>query len=482
MTATSSTSCAACRCSTGLDRRPARASSPRPARRSTFAPGDELFRRGRSRPTSGGCCSTARSTWSGGSGTRRPWSATMDVRRASGPAASGPGTRNGVYLATGRASAPGRLLRVPAERAAASWRSRGSRSASTCIEGLCRRPRATSSRRPASASRWSRSAPSPPGWRTRSTTRPPPRPARSTRSSRRCDDLLASLRRLAEAGITAEPVRRARRAAPRARAGAGAAPTRWPLADREDELSDWLDRPRASTEDWLIAPPLAARRRRRRLVRAGRPRRSAGPALEPGLDWVASSLIDGRACSPRSRSRPGGSPTWSPRCKSYSQLDRASVQRIDVTEGLESTLVDAGAQARGRRHRRARATPPTCPEIEAIPGELNQVWTNLIDNAVDAMDGAGTLRVVDRGPTATTSWSRSPTPAPACPTRSPPTPSSRSSPPRTSARAPARPRHLAPDRRRAPRRRHHRGTTRGRDGLPGPAPGVRGLTPTEASR
>jgi signal transduction histidine kinase len=36
------------------------------------------------------------------------------------------------------------------------------------------------------------------------------------------------------------------------------------------------------------------------------------------------------------------------------------------------------------------------PQIEAYPGELNQVWTILIDNAVDAMDGAGTLRVATR--------------------------------------------------------------------------------------
>jgi signal transduction histidine kinase len=36
------------------------------------------------------------------------------------------------------------------------------------------------------------------------------------------------------------------------------------------------------------------------------------------------------------------------------------------------------------------------PKIEASPGELNQVWTNLIDNAIDAMDGAGTLRLATR--------------------------------------------------------------------------------------
>jgi signal transduction histidine kinase len=36
------------------------------------------------------------------------------------------------------------------------------------------------------------------------------------------------------------------------------------------------------------------------------------------------------------------------------------------------------------------------PRIEAIPGELNQVWTNLIDNAIDAMEGKGTLRLSTR--------------------------------------------------------------------------------------
>ena len=39
---------------------------------------------------------------------------------------------------------------------------------------------------------------------------------------------------------------------------------------------------------------------------------------------------------------------------------------------------------------------PALPHIEAYAGELNQVWTNLVDNAVDAMDGVGTLRVATR--------------------------------------------------------------------------------------
>ena len=56
--------------------------------------------------------------------------------RVSGPAASGAWDEHGVYLATGRGPTAGRVLRVPARRAAARWPSSGSRSASHLIEGL----------------------------------------------------------------------------------------------------------------------------------------------------------------------------------------------------------------------------------------------------------------------------------------------------------------------------------------------------------
>jgi signal transduction histidine kinase len=81
--------------------------------------------------------------------------------------------------------------------------------------------------------------------------------------------------------------------------------------------------------------------------------------------------------------------------RSYSQLDRASLQQTVVSEGLESTLVVLG-------HRMpagvtvTRDYDPDTPVIDAIPGELNQVWTNLITNALDAMDGSGTLRLATR--------------------------------------------------------------------------------------
>ena len=75
--------------------------------------------------------------------------------------------------------------------------------------------------------------------------------------------------------------------------------------------------------------------------------------------------------------------------RSYSQLDRAPRQVIDVTEGLESTLALLRDRLQGLTVVRDYA--PDLPRIEASPAELNQVWTNLIVNAADAMAGSGTL-------------------------------------------------------------------------------------------
>jgi signal transduction histidine kinase len=81
--------------------------------------------------------------------------------------------------------------------------------------------------------------------------------------------------------------------------------------------------------------------------------------------------------------------------RSYSQLDRASMQPLEVTDGLDSTLAMLGHKL-GGGVTVLREYGADVPRIEASAGELNQVWTNLIDNALDAMDGTGTLRVATR--------------------------------------------------------------------------------------
>lgn len=81
--------------------------------------------------------------------------------------------------------------------------------------------------------------------------------------------------------------------------------------------------------------------------------------------------------------------------KAYSYLGQGPLQAVDVNEGLKSTLVIL----RNKLKRGIRVTQeldPALPRIEAYGSELNQAWTNLIDNAVDAMDGTGALHLATR--------------------------------------------------------------------------------------
>lgn len=78
--------------------------------------------------------------------------------------------------------------------------------------------------------------------------------------------------------------------------------------------------------------------------------------------------------------------------KSYTYLDQAPLLEVDVHEGLENTLVIMQHKLKkGVTIRREYS--PNLPHIEAYASELNQVWTNIIDNAVDAMNGQGELTI-----------------------------------------------------------------------------------------
>jgi signal transduction histidine kinase len=81
--------------------------------------------------------------------------------------------------------------------------------------------------------------------------------------------------------------------------------------------------------------------------------------------------------------------------KSYSYLDQAPVQAVAVHEGLDNTLVVLRSKLKpGVTVHRDYA--PDLPPIQAFGSELNQVWTNIIDNAIDAMDGQGEITLRTR--------------------------------------------------------------------------------------
>jgi signal transduction histidine kinase len=81
--------------------------------------------------------------------------------------------------------------------------------------------------------------------------------------------------------------------------------------------------------------------------------------------------------------------------KTYTYMDQAPVQSVDVREGLDNTLIILHNKLK-RGVNVVREYAEDLPAIEAYASELNQVWTNIIDNAIDAMDGEGTLIVRTR--------------------------------------------------------------------------------------
>jgi len=76
--------------------------------------------------------------------------------------------------------------------------------------------------------------------------------------------------------------------------------------------------------------------------------------------------------------------------KSYSFMDRAELQYVDIHQGIEDTIKLLGHKLK-EGVTISRDYDSNIPPIEVHGSELNQVWTNLIDNAIDAMNGKGTI-------------------------------------------------------------------------------------------
>lgn len=165
------------------------------------------------------------------------------------------------------------------------------------------------------------------------------------------------------------------------------------LSDREDELLDWLE-DYGVQEPWKLTEPLAAAgievATLERLTKCWR--HDTTELRDQGIRWLAlsfdvmSMIKNGLRGAERISELVHS-------MKSYSHLDRGALQFVDVHEGLEDTLrlfsykLKHGVTIHRKYDR-------TLPKIYAYGSELNQVWTNLIDNAIDAMTEEGTLEVM----------------------------------------------------------------------------------------
>ena len=163
-------------------------------------------------------------------------------------------------------------------------------------------------------------------------------------------------------------------------------------SDREHDLEDWLEE-RGVTDGWELTPALVDLDYDTEKL-AGLAERFAAENLPAVISWLNATYTVHILLTEIGQGA-GRISEIVKALKSYSYLDQAPVQTIDVHEGLDNTLMILRNKLRnGISVRREYA--PDLPKIQAYGSELNQVWTNFIDNAADALEEQGQITIRTR--------------------------------------------------------------------------------------
>ena len=163
-------------------------------------------------------------------------------------------------------------------------------------------------------------------------------------------------------------------------------------SDAEEELLEYMEALNVQ-EPWRLAESLAAAGVDRAwLDRVGE---LAGSATDAALRWVAASLTAGRLSGELCESTERMSALVGA-VKSYAYMDRGGLVEVDLHEGIETTLTVLGYKLKHTSIALVRDYDRTLPKLTVRGSELNQVWTNLLDNAIDALGEQGTITITTR--------------------------------------------------------------------------------------
>jgi signal transduction histidine kinase len=163
-------------------------------------------------------------------------------------------------------------------------------------------------------------------------------------------------------------------------------------SDAEEELLVSLEA-LGVRESWRLAEPLAAAGVDQRWL--DRVAELAGPATGAALRWVAATLTAGRLAVELEESTERMSALVGA-VKSYAYMDRGDLVEVDLHEGLETTLTVLGYKLKHTEITVVRDYDRALPRLTVRGSELNQVWTNLLDNAIDALGERGTITIATR--------------------------------------------------------------------------------------
>jgi signal transduction histidine kinase len=158
--------------------------------------------------------------------------------------------------------------------------------------------------------------------------------------------------------------------------------------EREESIQSWLEQHKVQ-EAWKLAPLLTEANLTDAQLETFTA--AAGSSLGPELTRFATLLEMERIADELEHSTARISDLIKA-IKEYSYMDQARLQEVDITKSLETTLTIMHHKLK-RGIAVTRNYDPDLPKIMAYGSELNQVWTNLIDNAADAMGENGKLRI-----------------------------------------------------------------------------------------
>ncbi len=159
----------------------------------------------------------------------------------------------------------------------------------------------------------------------------------------------------------------------------------------EDAIQDWLQ-DHGVASYWTHAAPLAECGVTVDALDA-LARHLPVPAVAPAIDWLGETLALGEQAEVIARSTDRISELVSA-VKAYSFRDQAMVQDVDIHDGLDNTLVILAYRLKSMTV--VRHYDRSLPPVRTYGSGLNQVWTNILDNAVDATGGEGAIQIRTR--------------------------------------------------------------------------------------
>jgi signal transduction histidine kinase len=162
-------------------------------------------------------------------------------------------------------------------------------------------------------------------------------------------------------------------------------------SDREDEVAIWLE-DHGVEEAWELCSILVGAGLDTDWLEELADHLSDESALGDVLAWLASE-VNGDALLREIQQASARITELVVAVKSYSHMDKASRKEADVQKGLDNTLVMLGHKLKKGNVRVTREYEEDLPSVCAHGSQLNQVWTNLIDNAIDAVEGDGNIKV-----------------------------------------------------------------------------------------